>query len=300
MALAVAAVLGAAASALLVGIASPIGWLDPRPGSVAMERKAQAQPAAPIGGATLIVVTFLALVPQWREGLEVSPELIAVAAAFLLGTADDLLGGGLSVPTKLVGQVLVALPLGWVGGPAAVAVAVIAMNTVNTFDNCDGAAAGFGVTALALPAPTAAGALLGFLPWNLRAASAGRPKAYLGDAGSHAIGMWIACTPSAWPALALPLLDLMRVVWLRWRAGQAPWIGDRRHLPQALERHGIGGWARTALLALCAAPASLAPHLSLADVPSEGIIAAGLGFTTVAFTVLCFVVRGDRPDAVTD
>lgn len=269
------ALCGAALAGHLVVLAPRLGWLDPRPGSVPVERKAQLRPAAPVGGVALVALALAA--PLGNAAA------VAVLLAFAVGLVDDLRAAGLSPLQKVGGQLVAALPLAVDHGVGGVLVALVAMNAVNTFDNSDGAAAGFGVAALAGPLPTAAGALAGFLPWNLRRGGARAPKAYLGDAGSHALGMLVAVEPRAWPALALPLLDLARVVWLRARAGQAPWAGDRRHLPQALERARIAPVPRVALLALAAAPAAVAPLVS----GSAGAHWIGVLATTFAFLGLC-------------
>jgi hypothetical protein len=66
------------------------------------------------------------------------------------------------------------------------------------------------------------------------------PRAYLGDAGSHVIGILWAADPRAWPLLVLPLLDLARLAFLRRSLGQPPWRGDRRHLAHRLAARGLG------------------------------------------------------------
>jgi UDP-GlcNAc:undecaprenyl-phosphate GlcNAc-1-phosphate transferase len=205
--------------------------------------------------------SFGPLTPAW---------LLALLAAFGAGLADDLRRGGLAPRAKLLAQVLAGLPLlaaalaarpdaaGLAIGLGLVAGALVAINAVNTFDNSDGAAGTLGLLALAAPAPLAAAALLGFLPFNLdaRRQRAGRaaPTCYLGDSGSHLVGMLIALTPPAWPALWLPLLDLGRLSVLRLTRGSRPWIGDRRHLAHRLEAAGLGRGALLGCLAGVALP----------------------------------------------
>ena len=87
----------------------------------------------------------------------------------------------------------------------------------------------------------AAGALLGFLPYNFP-----RATVVLGDAGSHLIGFLLAVlailphfhspkNPNALAVLipllvlAVPLIDLFWVVLLRWRLGQPFYVGDNNH-----------------------------------------------------------------------
>lgn len=98
------------------------------------------------------------------------------------------------------------------------------------------------------------GALLGFLPYNF-------PKArvFLGDSGSHLVGYLLAVlailphfytTRHPRPlavlipllVLAVPLVDLVQVVILRWRIGQPFYQGDTNHLSHRLVRLG---WSRS-------------------------------------------------------
>jgi UDP-GlcNAc:undecaprenyl-phosphate GlcNAc-1-phosphate transferase len=81
---------------------------------------------------------------------------------------------------------------------------------------------------------------------------------FLGDAGSHLAGYWLAVlailphfhTASHPGTLAVlsplliliaPLGDLVCVVWIRWRLGKPFYIGDNNHLSHRLVRRG---WSR--------------------------------------------------------
>jgi UDP-N-acetylmuramyl pentapeptide phosphotransferase/UDP-N-acetylglucosamine-1-phosphate transferase len=294
----VGALLAAALAAGLLQLAPRLGWLDPRPGAEALARKHQRRAAAPVGGAVLwllaVVLPFLggAALDSWAATL-------ALTLGLALGTADDLRRGGLPPGTKFAGQLLAALPLLWLAEPFGhglvhLAVALVAMNAVNTFDNSDGAATGLGVVSFAAPAPWAAGVLAGLLPWNLRRREGGLHQLYLGDAGTHLLGMGVALEPLAWPALLLPLLDLGRVVRLRLRAGERPWQGDRRHLAQALERAGWTTVPRTAALAAAAWPAAaVGPAVALAGWSPWLAALLGGGATTLAFL---WLVRCSRAE----
>lgn len=255
-------------------LAPRLGWLDPPPGARALERKAQRRPAAPVGGAVLVSLSLPLAVQLDAIELALLPALLL---AFAVGTLDDLLPGGLGVGAKLTAQVAIGAalaagqvewPLDWQQGGAALDIGLriaatlvatlVAINALNTFDNSDGAAATVAALGLAQPAPTAAAGLLGFLPHNLlRPGQGSPPQAYLGDAGTHLLGAWIASQPAAWPALALPLADLARVSVLRMRAGRAPWTGDRWHLAHDLERAGWSTAARVATFAALSLPGML-------------------------------------------
>jgi UDP-GlcNAc:undecaprenyl-phosphate GlcNAc-1-phosphate transferase len=142
-------------------------------------------------------------------------------------------------------------------------------NAFNFMDNMNGLCAGLGAIAascfavisaragqylVAIIALVAAGALLGFLPYNFPKASA-----FLGDAGSHLVGYLlavIAILPHFYSlqnpevlavfkpllVLAVPLVDLVWVVVLRWKSGKPFYLGDNNHLSHRLVRRG---WSRT-------------------------------------------------------
>jgi len=106
----------------------------------------------------------------------------------------------------------------------------------------------------------AAGALAGFLPYNYPKASA-----FLGDSGSHLTGFLLAVLailPHFYTAqnprplavlapllvLAVPLGDMVCVMWIRWRAGKPVWVGDTNHLSHRLVRIGLGKPQAVALI----------------------------------------------------
>lgn len=143
---------------------------------------------------------------------------------------------------------------------------VTVTNAVNFLDNMNGLCAGLGVIAagvfgvkaalldqylVASVAFLAAGALLGFLPFNFPRASV-----FLGDSGSHLTGFMLAVlailphfhtqehprplaviTPLL--VLAVPLADLVWVVLLRWRLGRPFYVGDTNHVSHRLVRRGM-------------------------------------------------------------
>jgi UDP-N-acetylmuramyl pentapeptide phosphotransferase/UDP-N-acetylglucosamine-1-phosphate transferase len=206
--------------------------------------------------------------PAWFAGERVrgfASVLPALLVAALAGLADDLAPRGLATLPKLLGQLAAGLALAWfaAGGdprtdPERFALcafgAVAAMNALNTFDNSDGAAASLAGGAFLLAGSLLAPIVLALVPLAL-VRRRGAPLAWLGDSGSHALGILLFAHPLAWPALFLPALDLARVAWLRARAGEPPWRGDRRHLAHRLEACGRSRFAVCAWLA----PIGLAP-----------------------------------------
>jgi len=253
------------------------------------DRKAQRAPVPLLGGAVLLLGTAAGCAALAGAGAPVpGPGLtLGALAAFLVGLWDDRRKERPLGPLpKLLGQtgaVLLFVLLDRPGPAPALGVFwMLAVVTAwNFFDNADGSLPAVGaVAALALAivgeppvagiAAALAGALLGFLPWNLPPA-----RAYAGDAGSHLTGFVLGALPlltsrpdSSVPpvllmgALALPLLDLVQVVVVRLALGLSPAIGDRRHLAHRLERLGLGPRATLAVL--------VAVALLLAALPALG------------------------------
>ncbi len=271
-----AALVAYAAAGLLARAAPALGWLD----APSEPRKTQARAVPPVGGAAVLAGLAAALaLAGWSPpcGLARAPALATLGLAFAVGTLDDRVRGGLTPGAKLALQLASALPLAaaaarrwpeqpvWAALLALLAVAAAA-NLANTFDHADGALGALALLGLALaPSPAAAGAVAGFLPRNLDAGrpagaspdARAAPSAYLGDAGSHLLGVLLLLTPPAWPVLVLPALDLARLARARLAAGSRPWIGDRRHIGHLLARGGRSPRRVAALLALGAAPAQL-------------------------------------------
>ena len=289
-ALAAAFLTALAAAAWLPGRARRLGWIDAAEGC---ERKLQRRPVPAVGGAICLAglcAGWAVLVAAGRAPDAPLPgrglgRLLAallgdsatlwplggVLCAFGVGLIDDRVPGGLGPRAKLAGQFLSGVVLGAPllasasAEPLAIAGALlllgvgaaVAINAINTFDNADGAAGGLLMVATLASAPLVAASLLPFLWLNLARRRDGEARAYLGDSGSHLLGMLMLLTPAAWPVLALPLFDLARLSVVRTRAGSAPWIGDRRHLAHRMARAGRGRFETAALLALAALPAAL-------------------------------------------
>jgi UDP-N-acetylmuramyl pentapeptide phosphotransferase/UDP-N-acetylglucosamine-1-phosphate transferase len=224
----------------------------------------------------------------------------ALVAALIVGLFDDV--RGLRPRAKLIGQSVVGLILAieWgspmddpLGATAWLLGAVVAQNVVNTWDHADGTCIGLATLAL-WPVVPLRGALLAVAALNLptrrdpRARSPRVPWLYVGDAGSHALGILLLVHPSAWPFLVLPALDLCRVAWLRHREGGPFWLGDRRHLAHRFEALGWSSpWA---------ALGSLAPVLPALTLVQEPLTASWV--TGVLWVVAVLGTRDPGPTGV--
>jgi len=250
----------------LVALAPRLGLVDDA--SDARDRKHHVR-AVPLVGGTALALALLVWVRV--EGVDVvgghvvggiafAPRAVvwALAIAFLTGLIDDVLPRGLGPIAKITGQASAGLALAggllvdgehasFTASALAVLAAIVAQNAANTFDNADGALTAVASVGFVLVSPFV-GATLAFLPWCLlrvggtpilRGSGATTPRAWLGDSGSHLLGILLLTTPVAWAALALPLADLLRVIFVRTRAGDPIWVGDRRHLAHELQARGF-------------------------------------------------------------
>jgi len=220
-----------------------------------------------------------------RRAISLAGILLGALGMLVLGLLDDKYE--LRPRTKFLGQFLVATLVAASGVQITLFVhsaifhyavtilwIITLINAFNFMDNMNGLCAGlaaigawyFGLIAaadgqylVASIAFLAFGALLGFLPYNFPKA-----RAFLGDAGSHLLGYVLAVLailphfytprhPRRWAVLmpllvlAVPLLDLVWVVALRWRIGQPFYQGDTNHLSHRVVRLGLSP-TRTVLI----------------------------------------------------
>jgi UDP-N-acetylmuramyl pentapeptide phosphotransferase/UDP-N-acetylglucosamine-1-phosphate transferase len=280
-------------SALFIGLAHAIGLTDD--GRDAPGRKLQTRAVPLAGGAAILC--GLALAPllggTGLEHLLHGRALAVLLGAFALGAIDDLRPRGLPVGIKFAGQIVLALGcasvlaepgLCFVG---ATLFALVAISAWNTFDNADGAVVSLAALGSLLRAPLLAGVLLGFLPFNLwirRPAGGGGPWSYLGDSGTHLLGVIFALDPGSWPVLLVPALDLARLSVVRLQRGSRPWIGDRRHLAHRLQARGLGPSAVAGVLVLLAAPAVLG---AWPDAQRAWALPCGVALTVLASACAC-------------
>jgi UDP-GlcNAc:undecaprenyl-phosphate GlcNAc-1-phosphate transferase len=282
-----------------------------------LARKTQAEPVPYLGGVAIAlgitIITFAAVfVGGNRDGENAGQfkdlALTVLLPALLLGAMgliDDL--RSLSpwprlIAQSVVGTVLalvivnsgtVGTPFGqgatgdsgsWINTAVTIFWIVGICNSINFFDNLDGAASGtvaiaaLGVFVIAFDrgqelvsalSIVTAGATIGFLMWNKSPA-----KIYMGDAGALFLGIIISVatirlnpgiTPT-WQSLAIPvillavpLLDTCVAVFSRLARGLSPLTGGKDHLSHRLVRAGLSRpmaaialWAASAVCAVVA------------------------------------------------
>jgi UDP-GlcNAc:undecaprenyl-phosphate GlcNAc-1-phosphate transferase len=292
---------------LLQPLATRLGLVDQPDG-----RKQHEQPTPMHGGLSilLVLVTTAAI---FRDISSSSAWAFYLGGGLLLlvGVVDDL--RDISWKWRIGAQVLAALgmvylggvsvhqlsdvvgvqhfALGWLAIPVTVFVVVGVINALNMADGVDGLAAGQALVSLLLFSAFAlyagsygtaerllavAGAVAGFLVWNLRRPGLARAEVFLGDAGSMLLGFiiaWSAVRLSQNPAhpvspvlgpwtIALPLIDCVSLIIRRLRQGRSPFAADREHLHHLLLDAGyspssiaIGGMIVSLALGLGAAVA---------------------------------------------
>jgi UDP-GlcNAc:undecaprenyl-phosphate GlcNAc-1-phosphate transferase len=234
-----------------------------------------------------------------RRAIELAGIFLGAFGMLWVGWLDDK--HELRPRAKFAGQLLIAALVATTGAritlfiPSVIfsyAVTILwiltVINAFNFMDNMNGLCAGLGAIGagnfaivaaadgqylVALIACLTVGALLGFLPYNFP-----RARAFLGDAGSHLVGYLLAVLailphfyserhPRRWAVsipllvLAIPLGDLVWVVFLRWRSGQPFYQGDTNHLSHRLVRRGLTRTQAVLVIWLAAELVALLAHL---------------------------------------
>jgi UDP-GlcNAc:undecaprenyl-phosphate GlcNAc-1-phosphate transferase len=295
------AILGIAAFALTGLLTWPVRALAIRLGAMDapnMARKTQAEPVPYLGGVAIALGISLITLGAVFVGAdnfagENNDQLKDLALTVLLpalvlgamGLFDDL--RSLSPWPRLIVQTVVGTivafvivengtigtPFGngdatdsgsWINTAVTIFWIVGICNSINFFDNLDGAASGavaiaaLGVFVIAFDrgqelvsalSIVTAGATIGFLMWNKSPA-----KIYMGDAGALFLGIIISVatirlnpgiTPT-WQSLAIPvillavpLLDTCVAVFSRLARGLSPLTGGKDHLSHRLVRGGL-------------------------------------------------------------
>jgi len=264
-------------------------------------RKLQKKPVPLWGGVAVYGAILIGLSVARQAAPDLGPPLtqlsltLAAAAGLvcMFGCIDD--ARDLKPRFKLLLQICSVLPivmsgyyvdrvvafgwpveLGWLGIPLTVLWLVGCINALNLLDGMDGLASVVGLSTagmmailasnsghphVALIAIVLAGALCGFLVYNLPPASI-----YLGDSGSMLIGLSIgmlsiqaALKTSATlsltapvVALSIPMFDTVLAVVRRRLSGRPVDVGDRGHIHHLLLDRGLTNWQALCIIgALC-------------------------------------------------
>jgi len=268
-----------------------------------LARKTQAEPVPYLGGVAIAlgitIITFAAVFVGGNKNSNNADQLKDLALTVLLpalvlgamGLFDDLRSlspwprliaqsvVGSAVAFVIVNNGTVGTPFGnggvveqgvnsasgnWINTTVTIFWIVGICNSINFFDNLDGAASGavaiaaLGVFVIAFDrgqelvsalSIVTAGATIGFLMWNKSPA-----KIYMGDAGALFLGIIISVAtirlnPGIVPTwksltipvilLAVPLLDTCVAVFSRLARGLSPLTGGKDHLSHRLVRAGL-------------------------------------------------------------
>jgi UDP-GlcNAc:undecaprenyl-phosphate GlcNAc-1-phosphate transferase len=260
-------------------------------------RKRHAAPVPLTGGIAITAALFLALAVSFSAFAQYSALFAGILLLALVGLMDDL--GEVSPGSKMLLQVIAALlmtswgenflvNLGDLFGtnpintrhwaiPLTVFAALAVVNAVNMLDGLDGLAGSLVLGIVGALAAFAwavgdlnaakilvvlAGALAGFLffnlPWPLR----GRHRTFMGDAGSMVVGFvvaWFSVSLTQRGGAAVPppvmlwvlgivLMDVFTVTVRRLARRRSPMAADRDHIHHMLLRRGYGPWQTLGLL----------------------------------------------------
>ena len=234
-------------------------------------------------------------------------------------------GADLEYPGDLFG--FGPIELGVYSKPFSVACLVLFMNALNMMDGVDGLAGGISAMILlclmvvcayaglwgALAAVSMLLApLLAFLVFNMRHPWRRRAGIFLGDAGSLTLALvigWLcihlsqaripdlggpALKPiaAAW-LLALPVMDVVALFFLRLLKGQHPFNPDRNHLHHRFLDRGIPvGWTVAILMLAVAGGAAAGIGGSVIGVPDVVLLAGWIGLLSL------YILYSLRPSAV--
>ena len=296
-------------------IAVRCGWVS-RPVHDRWGRRAIAR----LGGVAMYAAFLLSTLFWMPLDKPVVGLLIGSTMVFALGLADDI--KRMSPYTKLIGQLVIGTVVvvcgiqinivqwEWVAIPATVLWFVLVMNAFNLLDNMDGLASGTGAIAAGFCAIHAAlsgqwpvaslaaivcGSSIGFLAFNFPPA-----KIYMGDSGSHLLGLSLAAlalmgtwqhstqllSVLAFPALvlAVPIFDTCFVTLQRLLNRQHPFVGGTDHVSHRLAILGLS--VRQTVLTLYGLSLAFG-FLSLVSVQLRPLPGVALWLSAFTGLILC-------------
>lgn len=280
--------------------------------------KTHRKPTAYLGGISIYLAFLFSLSLTIKFSEVVLGLLLSGTIVCLLGIIDDM--RALSPKLKLVGQAIAVFVL--IKSGVSIQVVFLPeviclgltflwlMTTINAFniiDVMDGLSTAVGITAagvlfgvallngrpmIAVLTIALAGAMLGFLRYNIRPA-----RIYLGDAGSMFLGLMLGALAMVGsytehnmlgciaPVLILgvPLFDTLFVMYIRWRRGQPVIIGSPDHFALRLRKWRLSTRQTVALsctaglvLGLTGIAVMLSPSLPLSAALIGSCLVAGL------------------------
>ena len=280
-----------AAIPLLCGLASKTGFID-RPGG----RKRHERAIPPVGGLAIFPI-FIVLVFLSGNGAKEIWFILALILLLIMGVIDDgySLPAWLKLAVQFVAAFLLVVPgglrinelgdlfgagflwTGWMAIPFTIISIVLMVNAVNLIDGLDGLAGGLGLIIVAWLGICSAvsgnaegqtlnvimaGALAGFLVYNLRHKFRRRASVFLGNSGSLGLGFtlaWLTIGLSqgegavirpisvAW-LLALPIYDICGQFARRISLGRHPFDPDRHHFHHHFLYAGLSDGQATAVI----------------------------------------------------
>ena len=319
--------LATAVTWLLIWVLKPVAWrlnlLDfPR------GRKGH-EAATPVTGGLAMTLGTLAggLVAVRSASPELTYLILGMALLLAVGLLDDL--RDLRWWVRLLAQMAAALGLYYGGGvrveqlggvfgfpdltlgPLSLPLTVIAtvglINAINLVDGVDGLAGSLVLAALLMLSAAAvyagngmlagevlvlAGAVMGFLAWNLRIPGRTRAFAFMGNSGSALLGLaiaWVCFSLTQNPGhpvspvlalwlLPVPVMDTLVLIVRRLREGRSPFSAGCDHIHHCMRDAGWGPLGTCVVLAgfslLCGLAAGQAMRL---DVPNPLILLAWIG-----------------------
>lgn len=306
-------------------------------------RKDHSEPTPVIGGLAMFIGFLLAFLVVDTANDSIAAFTVASLLLVVIGLYDDK--RDLHWYWRILAQVIASLIIIYWGGvrieqlgplfgfgdtslgmlsvPFTVFATVGLVNAMNMIDGADGLAGSLGLAALVMLAAASvyagntvlasrvlilAGALGGFLVWNLRLPWRPRAHAFLGNAGSALLGLviaWVSFRLTQNPGhpvnpvlalwlLPIPVMDCLVLIVRRLRERRSPFAAGRDHIHHMMQDAGFGPTRSAIWLTLFSLGCGLAAGQAMRlDVPNPLLLAA--------FVLLCagwLWLSSDRARAV--